>query len=97
MKNRITKKLVTFESRFSLGLSGQKWPAGDYTIETEEEPVEGAPVKTYRHLATTMVVRPDGGAVGATQYVTIDPDELAVALAADRLPESRADNEGMAI
>lgn len=83
MKNRITKKKVCFHNAFSLQSIEGEWPAGEYTIETEEEPLDIVSYLAYRRIGTTMIVRPKKGRPGATRFVEIDPKELEDALARD--------------
>jgi hypothetical protein len=94
MKNRITKKKVSFHSAFSLKSTEGEWPAGEYTIETEEEPLDIASFLAYRRIATTMIVRPKKGHPGATQFLDIDPKELEVALARDKAAFEREQRGG---
>ncbi len=96
MKNRISKQLVTFRSPFYLDSLEEEWPAGDYTIETEEEPLDSPSFLAFRRIATTMIVHTKRGVRAQTRFVTVDPDELSDALARDQLTPDRADNEGMA-
>ena len=91
MKNRISKQLVTFHHPFFLDSLEEEWPAGDYTIETEEELLDSLSFLAFRRVRTTMIVYPKSGSRGGRniQYVTIDPAELATAQARDQplLPE----------
>ena len=84
MNIRITKKKVSFHNAFSLKSIEGEWPAGEYTIETEEEPLDIASFLAYRRIATTMIVRPKKGRPGATHFLDIDPKELEDALARDK-------------
>jgi hypothetical protein len=96
MTNRISKQLVTFRSPFYLDSLEEEWPAGNYTIETEEEPLDSPSFLAFRRIATTMIVHTKRGERTQTKFVAIDPAELADALARDQRPLDRADNEGMA-
>ncbi|NBC19867.1 MAG: hypothetical protein GVY06_02275 [Alphaproteobacteria bacterium] len=93
MPNRITKKLVTFRKPFALTSHDEVWPAGDYTIETEEAPLEGLTFVAYRRIETIMVVRPATGKKGVAQFITIDPLELDAALLDDRNGADHVDVE----
>lgn len=95
MKNRINKHLVTFQNPFSLDSIEGEWPAGDYTIETEEEPLDSMAVLAFRRISTTLVIRPPAGRPGNTHFLTVDPSELDDALARDQQAIQRAENEGM--
>jgi hypothetical protein len=96
MANRISKHLVTFRSPFYLDSLEEEWPAGHYTIETEEEPLDSPSFLAFRRIATTMIVHTKRGQRTQTKFIAIDPAELADALARDQQPLDRADNEGMA-
>lgn len=95
MANRITKKLVTFRNPFSLGREEDEWPAGDYTIETEEEPLKSISRLAFRRVSTIMIVRMPSGRSGSVRFVEIEPSQLEAALAKDREGIERAENEGM--
>lgn len=82
-RNRINKKLVTFEHSFLLDEIGKELPAGGYTIETEEKSINGSSFLAVRPIATTLIVRPPVGTRGQTRFWTIDPQGLASALERD--------------
>nr|WP_321360259.1 hypothetical protein [uncultured Hyphomonas sp.] len=84
MTNRISKHLVTFRSPFYLESLEDEWPAGDYTIETEEEPLDSVSFLAFRRVGTTMIVHSRRNGRTQHQYVLIDPDELAAALSRDQ-------------
>lgn len=79
---RTTRASVTFKSPFRLSVFDEPLPAGQYDIDTEEEAVEGNERTVYVRVATLLQLRTSG----KVQTVTIDPQELATALAADRDP-----------
>jgi hypothetical protein len=95
MTHRVSKHLVTFRSAFFLDSLEDKWPAGDYTIETEEELIDGSSFQTFRSVRTTMIIYPKPGRRNGTKFISIDPADLAAALARDQIPLTRAENEGM--
>lgn len=80
---RMNKKLVTFEHPFLLDEIEKELPAGDYTVETEEESIDGLTFLAFRRVATTLIVRPAIGKRGQTHFWTIDPQGLASALELD--------------
>lgn len=80
---RINKKQVTFQFPFSIDDIGKQLPAGDYTIETEEESIAGISFMAYRHIETILVERPPKGKPGATHYWCVDKEALAQAIEAD--------------
>lgn len=80
MSVRTTRSTATFRAPFRLAGLKETLPAGAYTIETDEDVLEGNDRTVYRRTATLMVVT----SAGASRTVTIDPAELERALAADR-------------
>ena len=79
MTIRTTKSRVTFNRPFSLkGVDGVQ-PPGSYEVETDEEVIEGNERTVYRRVATILYL----SAGGTTVSCTIDPDDLAAALARD--------------
>ena len=93
--NRISKQLVTFRSPFFLESLEEEWPAGKYTIETEEEPLDSVSFLAFRRISTTMIIHAKHGQRTTTRFISIDPAELAAAQARDQRPLDRAENEGM--
>ncbi len=86
MTTRTSKTTVTFTRPFSLsGFEGLQ-PAGSYSVETDEELLDGMSFPAYRRMATMMQL-PAIGAKGAAglslQVAVIDPSQLDAALAAD--------------
>jgi hypothetical protein len=63
--------------------SGEQYPAGRYSIETDEELLEDVSFPAYRRRATMMQLIADPRRRGITEVVTIDPQQLEAALAAD--------------
>lgn len=84
MTNRVSKRLVTFNKPFSLDSIERQWPAGDYTIETEEEPLDSKSFLAYRTIGTTMILHPPHGRSGKHIFIEIDASELEAALLRDR-------------
>lgn len=80
---RMNKKLVTFEHPFLLDELETELPPGDYTIETEEESIDGLSFLAFRRIATTLIVRPPVGKRGPTRFWPIDPQGLEAALEQD--------------
>jgi hypothetical protein len=80
---RTSRTTVVFARPFSLKGVGRELPAGRYTIETEEELIEGLSFPAYHRVATTIFVptRPAGAVSG--EVLTIDPLELAAAQTRD--------------
>ena len=84
MSQRISKQLVTFHQPFFLESIEGEWPAGDYTIETEEESIDSVSFLAFRRVGTTMIVHTRRNGRTRHQYVPIDPAELAAALSRDQ-------------
>lgn len=84
MTTRTIKRTVTFQRPFSLsGFDGEQ-PAGTYSVETDEELLEGVSFPAYRRMATMMQIEPSSLAQGgASQVAVIDPQQLEAALAVD--------------
>lgn len=82
-KTRITKKVVKFEHPFLLDEVANELPAGDYTIETEEESIEGSTFLAFRSIETTLFARPQKLAPNQPRFWSINPEALEFALASD--------------
>ena len=93
MVNRINKRLVTFNFPFFIDDIGKQLPAGGYTIETEEEVIDGSSFLACRHIETILVERPLKGKSGVTHYWSVDHNALAQAIKtdSDRVLESNPD------
>ncbi|MEM5515492.1 hypothetical protein WNY37_00930 [Henriciella sp. AS95] len=84
MENRISKKLVTFQFPFTLDEIDEECPAGDYTIETEDQDLDGANFTAHKCVETIMVIRPAPRSGKPTKYIEIDAAGLEAALSADK-------------
>ena len=79
MTLRTSRRTVTFARPFSLrGIDGIQ-PAGTYTVETDEELLEGLSFPAYRRVATTIFLPSRPGDLVSGQLVTLDPVELEAA------------------
>ena len=78
MTDRVTHETVTFAHPFELADVDGKQPAGTYTIETVEEPIDSVSFVAYRRVSTTIVLASQKYG-GARQLVTIDPSDLEAA------------------
>jgi hypothetical protein len=83
MTVRTTTRTVTFTRAFMLQGLDEEQPAGSYTVETDEELLEGASVPAYRRIATLIRLpgRPGTSVLG--YVVDIDAAELTAALEKD--------------
>jgi hypothetical protein len=75
----MTRREVVFCHPFVLHGFNKIEPAGNYTVETEEESIDDVSFPVWRRLATIMHIT--GG--GVTEYVRIDPEDLRKALLRD--------------
>jgi hypothetical protein len=86
---RTTKSTVTFQRPFRLDAFDEPLPAGCYSIETDEEILEGASFPVYRRTAIMMQLIPDPLRAGITEAVMINPTQLEEALNADAVQERK--------
>ena len=73
---RTIRETVTFDHPFSLYAADGVQPAGTYTVETDEDLIEGVSFLAYRRVATTIYLPLRHGGPGSLQAVRIDPREL---------------------
>lgn len=84
MTIRTTKQTVLFKHPFVIGGSDEKLPAGTYTIETDEELIEGISFPAYRRQSVLIHLLPDPDRPGLTQKLRVDNEELDSALIRDQ-------------
>jgi hypothetical protein len=85
MALRTSRKTVTFARPFSLrGIDGVQ-PAGTYTVETDEELIEGLSFPAYRRVATLMFLPSQPGGAILGQIAEIDPQQLQAAQERDAM------------
>jgi hypothetical protein len=80
---RTTNKIVTFAHSFRLREFDEPFPAGRYSIETDEELLDGISFPVYVRRATKMQLIADPPRPGITENALIDPQQLEEALQAD--------------
>jgi len=92
MTMRTSSRTVTFVRPFTLnGIDGPQ-PPGTYTVETDEEQVDGSSPPVYRRVTTVIRLPGRPGSGELVQVVTVDPEELSAALLQDGAPpQSPAD------
>ncbi|WP_225772045.1 hypothetical protein [Inquilinus sp. Marseille-Q2685] len=74
---------MTFVRPFTLsGIDGPQLP-GTYTVETDEELLDGSSPPVHRRIATMIRLPGRPGSGELVQVVTVDPDELSAALLRD--------------
>ena len=86
MTVRTISKTVTFMHPFILSGAIEAYPAGTYTVETDEELLQPSSLPAYRRIATLLRLERNTGTV-LTQIVETNPVELAGALARDAQPD----------
>jgi len=79
MSLRTSRRTVTFSHPFTLSSIDGVQPAGTYTVETDEELIDGLSFPAYRRLATVILLPAVPGSMTGLQIATIDPEELAEA------------------
>jgi len=84
MTSRTISKSVTFARPFRLDGLDRIQPAGNYTVETDEELLQALSFPAYRRTDTRIRLP----IVGSEQVARIDPAELEAALARDGMNES---------
>ena len=90
MPTRTISTPVTFRRAFSLPGIDDLLPAGTYTVETDEELIEGLSFYAYRRVATMIRLPAGSGRLGFSQTVPINPLDLDAAQAMDaRIEEAR--------
>jgi hypothetical protein len=85
---RTRRETVTFARPFRLRGVDEAQPAGAYTVETDEEPIEGLSFMAYRRVATVIFLPLARGGAGSFQAVPVDPSVLEAAIAADKAAAS---------
>ena len=86
MRTRTSEKTVTFRRPFVLAGLDELLPAGDYSVETEEELVEGISYAAFRRISTVLLLHAEAGLPHLARALTIDPAELEAALERDLAP-----------
>lgn len=84
MMTRTHYTTVTFRRPFRLGGFDEVLPAGAYSIETDEELLEGISFAAYRRILTLMHLHAEPGHPGVERLLTVDPKELDEALQRDQ-------------
>lgn len=77
---RTTSQSVTFLLPFTVSGIGGSQPAGTYTIETDEELIEGLSFSAYRRTSMRICLPPSLARPGVTEFAMIDPGEVEAAL-----------------
>ena len=85
MALRTRRETVTFAQPFRVPEVEGTQPAGAYTVETDEEAIEGLSFLAYRRVATVIFLPVPHGGAGSFQAVPVDP-RLLEAAAVGRRP-----------
>jgi hypothetical protein len=80
MTLRTIDRIVTFQRSFELGNGDGPYPPGEYLVQTDEEMINQLSFPAWRRVSTTIHLRRGG----ATQSVTISPQDLDLILSRDR-------------
>ena len=83
MTLRTHRETLTFAHPFTLSGVEDVQAPGAYTVQTDEELLEGLSFLAYRRVATVIFVPLRHGGPRSLQAITVDPRELADALARD--------------
>lgn len=83
MSTRTTETTVTFRRSFTLLALEGVLPAGTYRLVVEEEQISDLSFIAFRRTATLLHLPADPAPGVTCQVVSVSPDELAEALAAD--------------
>jgi hypothetical protein len=83
MLTRTHREDMVFRRSFILKGWTEPQPAGTYTVETEEELIEGLSFPAYRRVSTTLMRRATNPA-DLVQALPVDPQELAKLQVVDR-------------
>ena len=84
MTLRTSTRTVTFARPFALAGFDETLPAGDYTVETDEELLDGLSFPAWRRVLTLLHLRAASGRPGLGGSLAIDPTVLEAALQRDR-------------
>jgi hypothetical protein len=79
MTSRTTTKTITFSRPFSLPGLDETQPAGTYTVQTDQEPIEGLSFLAYRRIATIIFLPLRHGGTGSFQAIPVTPEALDAA------------------
>ena len=81
---------VTFQRPFSLTGVDSVQPAGTYTVETDEEPIQELSFVAYRRVCTRINLAADPSKPGHSETVVVDSKEFDAALANDMASDPTA-------
>ena len=83
VSTRTKRSTVHFSAPFELAGIDAMQPAGDYALDSDEEPIEGISWLAYRRVATFIHLPAIQSTSGVGRMVAIDPATLETALQLD--------------
>jgi hypothetical protein len=83
MATRTTSRTIEFRNGFILRGISEMQPAGRYTVDTDEEPIDSLHGNAYRRVGTWIWLTSAKDGRGIVRMVSINPDELEAALILD--------------
>ncbi len=83
MTLRTHRETLTFAHPFTLSRVDDVQAPGAYTVQTDEELLQGLSFLAYRRVATVIFVPHRHGGPSSLQAITVDPHELADTLERD--------------
>ena len=86
MTTRTTTKSITFTHPFVLGDLDVVFPPGVYSVETDEETVDGVAFLAYRRISVVFYLPSPTGNPVLARAITMQPHELDAALLRDTAP-----------
>lgn len=84
MTTRTTSKTVTFDHSFFLAGLDEELPAGTYTVETDEDLLEGLSFTAYRRSLTIVHLPRSDRHRGRARTLSVSAEDLDSALERDR-------------
>lgn len=81
---RTSRTVVTFRRPFKLGKMDDVYPAGNYSITTDEELLPDVSFPAYRRTATLMQRITAQNSASTLPSTTVDPLQLEVAIVRDK-------------
>ena len=85
MATRSKETTLTFSKAFALSDVDRPLPAGTYRVVVDEEDISSPSFLAFRRIATMLYVPAISTPDGSIEMFLVNPDELAAALAADRV------------
>ena len=83
MTLRTHRETLTFAHPFTLSGVEDVQAPGPYTVQTDEELIDGLSFLAYRRVATVIFLPLRHGGPGSLQAIPVDPRELTDALEGD--------------